>query len=721
MPVSLELSIPSTHQIGTEVGRALLPMGNEIITQLRRIDENIQYYTDLFRPLPDQLGTAVTDGIQTISIRVFETNQTLLDHIEAARWAIAYLAYNTMADVWNLLVAMHARGGQILEGVRGLRGDVAAFGAEVTMIGAYICALLEAILDQLRAGVNLIGRIDIVITGGGSGGPFDFLKDLDLWKLLAFLAILAGFVAALGLAMDLFTTNALIAATAIAVFVAAIIPLLDKLAGFDWPTLGKIGLGLAALAGFVAALGYALRPLTKETAEAIPALNSLIKELGDLAVKLGALSVGSALVMAGALTALAGFVYALATAISKLDADTVKALGPLSEFIDHLGAFAVTLAKLSLGQVLSLGGSLLALGLFVNALASSLATLSADTLKALGPLSEFIDHLGTFAVTLAKFSLAQVLALGGSLLALGLFVSSLASSLATLNADTLKALGPFSDFIDHLGELAVKLAAFSLGDVVALGASLLFLALFVSSLASSLSGMSVDLLNALPSFTALIEALQSLATALASMSIGELVAMGVGFALIAGFVWALAAALVYAEGPLKSIASILENTRGILEDIGKYGDKLLEFLGGLAGEGEAAGGGLLEGILGGLGGGLLDLAPEILPFLLASNGPGPAAPGTPPGGGTMVAAAALPTPGLLPGPAGIPGPAGALAATPGGGGVTVQGGITVNINADKLEADASRMLSDEIVQALSTRLQALQGDANRRLGVAAVA
>jgi len=626
-----------------------------------------------------------------------------------------------MADVWNLLVAMHARGGQILEGVRGLRGDVAAFGAEVTMIGAYICALLEAILDQLRAGVNLIGRIDIVITGGGSGGPFDFLKDLDLWKLLAFLAILAGFVAALGLAMDLFTTNALIAATAIAVFVAAIIPLLDKLAGFDWPTLGKIGLGLAALAGFVAALGYALRPLTKETAEAIPALNSLIKELGDLAVKLGALSVGSALVMAGALTALAGFVYALATAISKLDADTVKALGPLSEFIDHLGAFAVTLAKLSLGQVLSLGGSLLALGLFVNALASSLATLSADTLKALGPLSQFIDHLGTFAVTLAKFSLAQVLALGGSLLALGLFVSSLASSLATLNADTLKALGPFSDFIDHLGELAVKLAAFSLGDVVALGASLLFLALFVSSLASSLSGMSVDLLNALPSFTALIEALQSLATALASMSIGELVAMGVGFALIAGFVWALAAALVYAEGPLKSIASILESTRGILEDIGKYGDKLLEFLGGLAGEGEAAGGGLLEGILGGLGGGLLDLAPEILPFLLASNWPGPAAPGTPPGGGTMVAAAALPTPGLLPGPAGIPGPAGALAATPGGAGVTVQGGITVNINADKLEADASRMLSDEIVQALSTRLQALQGDANRRLGVAAVA
>ncbi|MGH2933880.1 MAG: hypothetical protein ACRDL2_05115 [Gaiellaceae bacterium] len=661
MPVSLELSTPSTHSIGTEVGRALMPMGNEIITQLRRIDENIQYYTDLFRPLPDQLGAAVSDGIQSISVRVFETNQTLLDHIEAARWAIAYLAYNTMADVWWLLNAMHAREGQILDTIRGLRGDMAAFAAEVNMIGANVCALLQAILDQLRAGVNLVGRIDIVITGGGSGGPLDFLKDVDLWRLLAFLTILAGFVAALGLAMDLFTTNALIAAAAIAGFVAAIIPLLDKLAGFDWPTIAKIGVGLAALAGFVAALGYALRPLTKEVAEAIPALSSLIRELGDLAVKLAGLSVGDMFVMAGALTALAGFVYALATALARLSAETLKALGPLAEFIDHLGTFAVKLAKLSAGDVIALGASLAALGLFVNSLATSLARLSADTLKALGPLAEFIDHLGAFAT---------------------------------------------------------KLAAFSVGEILALGASLLFLALFVSSLAASLSGMSVDLLNALPSFTALIVALQSLAGALAGMSIGELLAMGAGFALIAGFVWALAAALVYAEGPLQSIASILENTRGIFEDIVKYGDKLLDFLGGLAGG--AGGGGLLEGILGGLGGGLLDLIPEVLP-LLASNAPAPGAHVASPGGGTMLAAAQMPAAGLLHVPIGPPGPATAALPTTGGAGVTIQGGITVNINADKLEADASRILSDEIVQALSTRLQALQGDANRRLGAAAVA
>jgi hypothetical protein len=66
-------------------------------------------------------------------------------------------------------------------------------------------------------------------------------------------------------------------------------------------------------------------------------------------------------------------------------------------------------------------------------------------------------------------------------------------------------------------------------------------------------------------------------------------------------------------------------------------------------------------------------------------------------------------------------PPGAAPAPAGGAGVTIQGGITVNINADKLEADASKILSDDIVQALNTKLQALQGDANRRLGAAAAA
>lgn len=100
-----------------------------------------------------------------------------------------------------------------------------------------------------------------------------------------------------------------------------------------------------------------------------------------------------------------------------------------------------------------------------------------------------------------------------------------------------------------------------------------------------------------------------------------------------------------------------------------------------------------------------------------------AAAAAPPGAPAGLAPPAIP--GMPPGAPGAPpafaGPPGVAAAPPaaGGAGVTIQGGITVNINADKLEADASKILSDEIVQALNTKLQALQGDANRRLGAAA--
>src|SRR3712207_7276445 len=49
--------------------------------------------------------------------------------------------------------------------------------------------------------------------------------------------------------------------------------------------------------------------------------------------------------------------------------------------------------------------------------------------------------------------------------------------------------------------------------------------------------------------------------------------------------------------------------------------------------------------------------------------------------------------------------AGALPAA-GDRGVHVEGGITVNINAERLEADAARLLSDEIVRAIRDRLAA---------------
>jgi hypothetical protein len=91
-----------------------------------------------------------------------------------------------------------------------------------------------------------------------------------------------------------------------------------------------------------------------------------------------------------------------------------------------------------------------------------------------------------------------------------------------------------------------------------------------------------------------------------------------------------------------------------------------------------------------------------------------------PAAGAAPAAAlpALPTsaaPGVA--PAAVPGVPGAAGA-PGGGGmsVQVQGGITVNINAERMELDAAEVLSDEIVQQLRARLEALGSEASFRTG-----
>jgi hypothetical protein len=109
----------------------------------------------------------------------------------------------------------------------------------------------------------------------------------------------------------------------------------------------------------------------------------------------------------------------------------------------------------------------------------------------------------------------------------------------------------------------------------------------------------------------------------------------------------------------------------------------------------------------------------------------PGAPGAVPG----APAGLPPLPGMPPAaapalppaaPAGLPALPGAPGAGPGGGpaagggpvdaSVHVEGGITVNINADKLEADAAEFLSDEIINQISSRIGSLQSEAALRVG-----
>jgi hypothetical protein len=701
VPISFEIGDDSRRIIGAYVGTALIPTLFLLRDHLAAIDRNVAYYTSLFRPLPDEIGTAVAGGIEQISIRTFETNSTLLGHIEAARWAIAYLAYNTMADVWWLLNAMHRRLGTI---------------------GGRIIELLEAILATLWDGINVNATLSITIRTTG-GGLADLLKELDLWKLLALLAILVGFVASLALAMRLFNANALIAAAAIALFLASITPLIEKLAGYNWSAIAKIGVGLGALALFVAALGGALRFLTKESAAALPELTKLIEKLGSLADQLSKLGAGELLKMTGGLAALAGFVAGLAAALRMLSPAVLNALGPLSEFIDHLGALGIKLADLSVGELLVMGGALAALAGFVAGLAAALRTLSPLMLNALGALGEFIDRLGEVGVRLASLSAGDLLVMAGALAALAGFVAVLTASLSNVSAQTLRALDPLSRFIDTLSSLALRLARLSMGDLLTMAGGLAALAGFVVALEWALSRFDVAVLRALPGLTGLINALKDIAVAMAAMGVGELLTMAAGFALIAAFVWVLAAALKFAEGPLKAIATILTELRGLLNDIAEAGEAVIDFFGGVLGGvfGGGGGGGIMD-LLGpllspglGIGRGVLGPIGPFLPIVSPVGGPSAFLPGVARGlatGGGATAGPIVATP--------ITGP-GVLAAAAGAPdqSVRVDGGITVNINAERLEADAAEILSDEIIRAIQERLDLLRAEASFRTGVRA--
>jgi hypothetical protein len=96
----------------------------------------------------------------------------------------------------------------------------------------------------------------------------------------------------------------------------------------------------------------------------------------------------------------------------------------------------------------------------------------------------------------------------------------------------------------------------------------------------------------------------------------------------------------------------------------------------------------------------------------------PAIPGLP--GAAAAAAPALP-PGAPAGLPALPGAPGAGAPAGGGGGGPVDasvhvGAITVSINAERLEADASQLLSDEIINAIKERIGSLQSEASLRVG-----
>ncbi len=323
-------------------------------------------------------------------------------------------------------------------------------------------------------------------------------------------------------------------------------------------------------------------------------------------------------------------------------------------------------------------------------------------------------------------------------------------ALKLFNVDVLNAIPALGQLFTALINLAQAISSFTPDQLVAIGLALLGIVGFVALLALALNSLDATAVAALPGLALLFDSIINLANAIASFTPGQLLTIGLAFGVITLFVWGLAAALDFAAAPLLSLAIILTSLERIMNSVSGSGTGLLGVLGKLAG-------GVLGSVLGGLSsvssaiGGANPAQPAATAGIGTALPPTAASVASPAGLGfgggssaimgigtalppTAVSAAA-PSPaglgfggspelgggggGLFPPVPSLAGPA--LAGPPGpqaiDQSVNVQGGITVNINADRLEANSAQILSDEIVRALQERLGSLRSEQDFRVGV----
>ena len=660
----MEGAIPASIEgAGTRISRVTVADNPTMLATLLQIEHTLEEISraDVYRT-PTMTVTDLVSGVQHVGLQVYVMNPDLLEHIEAARWAVAYLAYVEMDEVISLLRGIGWRAGQIHQDILQLNvaldTGMAGLAYELTAFADCACTALQAILDQLRAGLRVTGALTLAVDFSGA------LAGLDIDKLLKLLGIAAGFVALLGVALAEIVGFVYLLAQALKAFDLSIVKLLPNLvqlfdgfvrlmtaiAGFDWPTLGRIAVGFAEIAVFTALLGFALRAFQAETLRAVPALALLF----DGFIRL--------------MTTIGGFNWS------------------------QLGRIAVGFAEIAAFMAL-LG---LALRLFqadVLAVIPALALLFLGFVRLMTAIGGFDwPTLGRIAVGFAE--IAAFIALLG--LALRLFTDQ-----------AIAAIPALAVLFDSLVSMMAVIAGFSVDQLIQLGLAFLGIAAFIALLGLALDTFSSQAVAAIPGLTQLFESLIELATFINSLSGNQLILIGVAMAALTAFMFGMAAALDIATPGLAELAAVLGGVQAILSSIITIARGAASALSSVL---SFSGGGGLGSLLSFQEGGVmpqtgLAVLHEGERVLTADESQA-----------LESASSAAPVPGG-PLPMGLP----AAAPAPVDQSVNVQGGITINISAERLEADSARLLSDEIVQRLQERLGALRSEQEFRNGVRAPA
>ena len=660
----MEGAIPASIEgAGTRISRVTVADNPTMLATLLQIEHTLEEISraDVYRT-PTMTVTDLVSGVQHVGLQVYVMNPDLLEHIEAARWAVAYLAYVEMDEVISLLRGIGWRAGQLHQDILQLNvaldTGMAGLAYELTAFADCACTALQAILDQLRAGLRVTGALTLAVDFSGA------LAGLDIDKLLKLLGIAAGFVALLGVALAEIVGFVYLLAQALKAFDLSIVKLLPNLvqlfdgfvrlmtaiAGFDWPTLGRIAVGFAEIAVFTALLGFALRAFQAETLRAVPALALLF----DGFIRL--------------MTTIGGFNWS------------------------QLGRIAVGFAEIAA---------------FMAVLGLALRLFQPDVVAVIPALALLFLGFVWLMTTIGGFDWSQLGRIAVGFAEIAAFIALLGLALRLFTDQAIAAIPALAVLFDSLVSMMAVIAGFSVDQLIQLGLAFLGIAAFIALLGLALDTFSSQAVAAIPGLTQLFESLIELATFINSLSGNQLILIGVAMAALTAFMFGMAAALDIATPGLAELAAVLGGVQAILSSIITIARGAASALSSVL---SFSGGGGLGSLLSFQEGGVmpqtgLAVLHEGERVLTADESQA-----------LESASSAAPAPGG-PLPMGLP----AAAHAPVDQSVNVQGGITINISAERLEADSARLLSDEIVQRLQERLGALRSEQEFRNGVRAPA
>jgi len=275
-------------------------------------------------------------------------------------------------------------------------GQLIRMGVAFLLLGLFVTGMglaLRAFNDQAVA--TMVALTPFLAALAAMATALASLDTGQLVKMSVGLLLLGLFVAGLGLALRTFNDQSVAVMGPLIGLIAALEALAAMLAGLSAGDIVGLGFSLALLAGFIAVLGLALDEFTAQSIAALPALSGLIDSLTNLTATTANLGVGDIIGMAVALALLAGFI----AIVGYVSLECAPGLLALAAALAEVNALLNTLTSIAgaVGSALSAIGS--AASSAAHAVGGVLSTIGSGIGSALSYINPFqeggdVDHTG---------------------------------------------------------------------------------------------------------------------------------------------------------------------------------------------------------------------------------------------------------------------------------------------------------------------------------------